>query len=164
MSEQFTTMFRDEHRQVRDALLELGDAFTARDAAAARSLLGHIAELTGPHFRYEEETMYPLLVQIFGAEYIDSLIDDHDVAIAGSRRLVELVEGSYEPAEIEEAHRVIRKILPHVSDCDGLSIMVEKLRDDEVDAIFAKRDETLAAGLDLLTWDSTVRTRPVLAA
>ena len=42
--------------------------------------------------------------------------------------------------------------------------MVEKLRDDEVDTIFAKRDETLAAALDLLTWDSTVRTRPVLAA
>lgn len=162
MSEKFTETFRAEHRLVRDALFDLQGAFDDRDPARARDLLGHIAALTGPHFRYEEETMYPLLVQVFGAAYIDKLIDDHDVAIAGARRLVELVGGDYSDVEVEEARSVIRSILPHVSDCDGLSIMVERLNDTEVEAIFAKRDETLAAGLDLLTWDSTVRTRPAL--
>lgn len=164
MSQKFTETFRAEHRLVRDALLDLQDAFSNRDTHAAQTLLGRIAELTGPHFRYEEETLYPLLVQIFGASYIDSLIDDHDVAISGARRLVELVGGDYSDDEIAEAHQVIRSILPHVSDCDGLSIMVERLNDAEVEAIFTKRDETLAAGLDLLTWDSTVRTRPLLVA
>lgn len=164
MSDEFTQMFREEHRQTRDALFDLLDAFSDRDNARAGELLGKIAGLTGPHFRYEEETMYPLLVQVFGPEYIDSLIDDHDGAIAAARRLVELAGGTLDDAAVKEAHSLVRQILPHVSDCDGLSIMVEKLTPDDVVAIFAKRDETQAAGLDLLTWDATVRTRPVLVA
>jgi DNA-binding PadR family transcriptional regulator len=163
MSEEFTNMFRDEHRQVRDGLLDLQDAFSDRDNERAGALLGTIAGLTGPHFRYEEETLYPSLVQIFGADYIDSLIDDHDGAIAGARRLVELAGTELGDAEVDEARQVIRGILPHVSDCDGLSIMVERLSDDEVAAIFANRDRSLAEGLDLLTWDDSVRKRPALA-
>lgn len=163
MSEEFSVMFRDEHRQVRDGLLDLQDAFESRDGEKAGVLLGQIAGLTGPHFRYEEETMYPSLVQIFGAEYIDSLIDDHDGAIASARRLVELAGSDLGDTEVDESRGLIRGILPHVSDCDGLSLMVEKLDDDEVTAIFANRDAAMAEGLGLLTWDDTVRKRPVLA-
>lgn len=164
MSDAFSKLFREEHRAVRDALFELSDAFDAADGERAGELLGTIAQLTGPHFRYEEETMYPLLVQVFGPDYISALIDDHDVAIATARRLVELAGGDLSDDEIIEAKRLTQAILPHVADCDGLSIMVETLDDDQVAAIFAKRDETLAADLDLLTWDATVRTRPVLVA
>lgn len=164
MSDEFSKMFRDEHRQVRDGLLDLQDAFAARDNERAGALLGQIATLTGPHFRYEEETMYPSLVQIFGADYIDSLIDDHDGAIASARRLVELAGGDLSDDGVAEAHELIRGILPHVSDCDGLSLMVERLDQDEVDAIFANRDASMTEGLDLLTWDDTVRKRPVLVA
>ncbi|MBS1836471.1 MAG: hemerythrin domain-containing protein [Actinobacteria bacterium] len=164
MSEAFSTMFRDEHRQVRDGLLDLSTAFGEREGKRAGELLGRIAALTGPHFRYEEESMYPLLVQIFGPEYIDALIDDHDVAIAGARRLVELAGTELDDADVEEAQRLIRAILPHVSDCDGLSIMVERLDAADVAEIFAARERTLDADLDLLTWDDTVRTRPVLVA
>ncbi len=130
----------------------------------AGELLGKIAGLTGPHFRYEEETLYPSLVQIFGAEYVDSLIDDHDGAISGARRLVELAGGNLGDTEVDEARKIIRGILPHVSDCDGLSIMVERLEDQEVAGILANRDSSLAENLDLLTWDDTVRTRPQLVA
>ncbi|MBX7158860.1 MAG: hemerythrin domain-containing protein [Acidimicrobiia bacterium] len=163
MSEEFTITFREEHRQVRDGLMDLSDAFAARDGARAGELLGTIAALTGPHFRYEEETLYPSLVQIFGADYVDSLIDDHDGAIASARRLVELAGSDLDDAAVAEAQGLVRGILPHVSDCDGLSIMVERLSPAEVDAIFAKRAETLDEGLDLLTWDDTVRKRPALA-
>lgn len=164
MSEEFTRIFREEHRLVRDALFTLQRAFTEADAVTARATVTRIAELCGPHFRYEEETMYPLLVGTFGAAYIDALIDDHDVAIASARRLAELVDGAYTPDEVDEAHRLVRAILPHVSDCDGLSIMVELLDDDAVSAIFTKRAETLEADVDLLTWDTEIRTRPVLVA
>lgn len=164
MSEAFTRQFRAEHREVRDALFDLSDAFAAHDAAGAGALLGKIAGLTGPHFRYEEETMYPSLVQIFGADYVSALIDDHDGVIAGARRLVELAGGPIDDAVAVEAKSVVQGMLPHVSDCDGLSIMVERLSDAEVDAIFATRDRALADGLDLLTWDETVRSRPALVA
>lgn len=156
-ADDFSRIFRDEHREVRDALLDLSDAFADRDGDRAEELLGRIAALTGPHFRYEEETMYPSLVQIFGEDYVASLIADHDGAIAGARRLVELAGSAFSEAEVDEARGIVRGILPHVSDCDGLSIMVERLDDDEVLAILDRRDRTLDEGLDLLTWDDTIR-------
>ncbi|MBI4213383.1 MAG: hypothetical protein HY534_03670 [Chloroflexi bacterium] len=48
--------------------------------------------------------------------------------------------------------------------CDGLSIMVERLRDDKIRDIFDTRQRTLAAGLDLLTWADTARGRPAVSA
>lgn len=161
-ADEFSKMFRDEHRQVRDGLLDLLDAFSDRDGARAGELLGQIAGLTGPHFRYEEETLYPSLVQIFGAEYVDSLIDDHDGAISGAKRLVELAGGNLGDTEVDEARKIVRSILPHVSDCDGLSLMVERFDEEEIAAVFANRDASLAENLDLLTWADTVRKRPEL--
>lgn len=47
--EEFTEVFRAEHRQVRDLLLELVRAFDERDAARVRSLVAAVAQATGPH-------------------------------------------------------------------------------------------------------------------
>lgn len=49
--------------------------------------------------------------------------------------------------------------MPHVSDCDGLSIMVERLPTEKVQSILDARDHSLRAGLDLLQWAKQVRTR-----
>ena len=66
-------MFRTEHRQVRDLLLDLVRAFQELDAGRARSLLTAVGDATGPHFRYEEEAMYPQLTGIFGDAYVAKL-------------------------------------------------------------------------------------------
>jgi hypothetical protein len=49
--------------------------------------------------------------------------------------------------------------LPHVSDCDGLSIMVERLSEEKIRSILDARDRALQAGLDLLSWANEVRAR-----
>jgi hypothetical protein len=160
LADRFTQIFRQEHRQVRDLLLELIEAFEGRDLPRARELLGRVAALTGPHFRYEEEALYPALTGIFGAGYIEELFRAHDRAIAGARRLVELAgKAELTDDEVAEAVGIVRGILPHVSDCDGLSIMVERLPEAQVQAILDRREESLAAGLDLLRWAETVRRR-----
>lgn len=166
LADQFTRMFRDEHRQIRDALLDLVVAFQERDQARAQSLLTTIAALTGPHFRYEEEALYPGLVEIFGEEYIEKLLADHDLAIGTARRLVELAsKGSLTDEDVGRAVRFVRSILPHVSDCDGLSIMVERLPAEKVEAVFQARDRAQAANLNLLEWAEQVRQRePVTPA
>lgn len=163
LADRFSQTFRDEHRTVRDALFDLIEAFRAHDRDTAAAIVGRIAVLTGPHFRYEEEELYPALVQIFGASYVESLIDDHDGAIAGARRLVELTSAPIGDAEGEEGAAIARGILPHVSDCDGLSIMVERLPEETVRAVFDTRARSLEANLDLLTWADEVRRRPVLS-
>ena len=163
LADQFSQMFRDEHRQIRDALLDLVDAFAARDTARIRSLLGQIAVLTGPHFRYEEEALYPNLVEIFGADYVEKLLHDHDRAIGIAKQLVNLA--AREPLsdlDVATATRYVRTILPHVSDCDGLSIMVERLPEQKVQAIFDARDRAHRAGLDLMQWADQVRRRPAV--
>jgi hypothetical protein len=158
--EGFSALFREEHRAVRDLLLALVDAFEARDTLAARALLAELAAAAGPHFRYEEESLYPALVPIFGAEYVDKLLGDHDLAIVSARRLVELASGdALNEEESREAVRLVRGILPHVSDCEGLTIMVELLPDATVETLLETREAALADGLDLLAWAAGPRGR-----
>jgi hypothetical protein len=160
--QEFTEVFRTEHRGVRDLLLDLVEAFRLRDTERVRELVAAVDAATGPHFRYEEESMYPQLVAIFGAEYVAKLLADHDGAIRNVRRLYGLAEHDrLTPRQAERGIALTRRILPHVSDCDGLSIMVETLPDETVDAILATRRDARAAGLNLLTWAATARERDV---
>jgi len=157
----FTSIFREEHREVRDLLFDLIAAFQARDTGRARSLLTQIAGRTGPHFRYEEESLYPELVDVFGADYVDKLLSDHDGAVRTARRLMELAgKDTLSDAEVAEAVDGARSILPHVSDCDGLSIMVERFPEARIEHILQTRQRALAADVDLLTWAGTIRQRP----
>jgi hemerythrin len=162
LADDFTQIFRAEHRQVRDALIDLIDAFQRRERQRISELLDRIATLTGPHFRYEEEALYPSLTEIFGEEYIEKLLSDHDRAIATARGLVALAaKDELTDADITDAAKMVRSILPHVSDCDGLSIMVERLAEAKVRGIFDARERSLNAGLNLLQWADAVRGRPI---
>jgi hypothetical protein len=157
--QELTEVFRAEHRQVRDLLLGLAGAFGDRDDGRARALVAAVAEAAGPQFRYEE-AMYPQLTGIFGDAYVGKLLADHDGAIRNARELLWLA-GHDELTE-EQAGRgteLTRQILPHVSDCDGLAIMVETLPGEAVSRILAARKSALDVGLDLVTWAATARDR-----
>lgn len=161
LADRFTQIFREEHRQLRDALLELCEAFAARELPRIRRLLKTVVVVAGPHFRYEEESLYPGLTGIFGREYIDKLLTDHDRVIATARRLVALARQSeLTEAEGVEGVRLVRDILPHVSNCDGLSIMVERLPASNIHAVLDTRERALRDGHDLMTWARRIRSRP----
>ncbi|OFW12445.1 MAG: hypothetical protein A3F70_13310 [Acidobacteria bacterium RIFCSPLOWO2_12_FULL_67_14] len=160
LADHFTQVFRQEHRGLRDGLLELSDAFTARDLPRIRQVLHAVAAASGPHFRYEEESLYPGLTRIFGWEYVGKLLTDHDRVITAARRLVALAEQSeLTPAEAVEAVRLVRSILPHVSDCDGLSIMVERFSESHIRAVLESREMAIGDGHDLFTWADRLRPR-----
>jgi len=57
LADRFTQIFRQEHRQVRDLLLELIEAFEGRDLPRARELEEGDAALTGPIVRGDVETV-----------------------------------------------------------------------------------------------------------
>jgi len=165
LADQFTQIFREEHRKVRDLLLDLIQAFRERNRPHIHALLNQIAALTGPHFRYEEESLYPSLVEIFGQEYVEKLLEDHDGAIRSAGRLIQLSnKDPLTEEDIAEATRLIRGILPHVSDCDGLSIMVERLPSTKVQHILDARDRSLQEGLNLVDWAGRVRQRRIVLA
>lgn len=159
-ADRFSAIFRAEHRHTRDLLLDLIDAYKKDDKARIPGLLTEIAAVTGPHFRYEEEVLYPALVPYFGPEYVRELFHAHDRAIATARELVSLTrKESLTPEEVDRAIHGARAILPHVTDCDGLSVLVERFPASRVAEIFAARDKARSANLDLLTWDEQVRRR-----
>jgi len=161
LADEFALLFREEHRKIRDSLLDLIQAFQNREKPRIQALLQQTAVYTGPHFRYEEEALYPALVEIFGQEYVDELLRAHDRAIATARKLVEKAgKDPLTDQDVAEATSLIRAVLPHVSDCDGLSIMVERLSEAKVRSILDTRETSRHAGLDLFSWVEQVRRRP----
>lgn len=161
LSDKFTVIFRDEHRAIRDTLFNLIDAFQKRDKGRIHPLLEQVSVLAGPHFRYEEEVLYPALVDIFGQDYIEQLLGAHDRAIGAADRLIKLAgKDSLGDEDVQEAVGLVRGILPHVSDCDGLSIMVERLPEGKIQSVLDARDRSKKEGLDLVQWTKQVRGRP----
>lgn len=53
-----------------------------------------------------------------------------------------------------------RSILPHVSDCEGLSIMVERLGDEKVRSVLNARRRARDANPNPLEWAEKTRGRP----
>jgi len=78
------------------------------------------------------------------------------VELAGKEELNE--------ADVRHATGLVREILPHVSDCEGLSIMAETLPARQLQEILDRRDACNRDGLDLLQWATRLRKRPVLSA
>ncbi len=62
--------FREDHRKIRDLILELAASLRQHDVAQARELLASLDRLAGPHFRFEEEALYPALRQ-FLVDFVD---------------------------------------------------------------------------------------------
>lgn len=149
--------FRNDHRWVRDNLIALSQALKNKEFNRAREILGEIDRFVGPHFRYEEEAMYPTLKQYLG-EYIDQLISEHDGAIATAKTCAQLLsKDALTDAEAEEAAKAARSLLIHVSNCDGLAIISERLNQEELNQLSAHLERCREAGVPLLEWADTIR-------
>lgn len=153
--------FRDEHKRAVDYLLELIQGLERRDRKEVGDRLGWINRLAGPHWRYEEEALYPLCRR-FCEELMDKLLVEHDQVIQGVRRLVQLI-GKREIAAQAwgEGVDIARFILFHMTNCDGLSLFIEQFTEEErqtlKQAMFAARQ----ADIPLLEWALRFRQRKI---
>ena len=155
---QFGEAFKNEHRAIRDALLNLIQAFRNRDVSNVRHFLNQTAALSGPHFRYEEEAFYPVLIEVLDDEQVQKLLGDHNRAIDAARNLMRLAaQNELTERDAQSGARYARSLLPHVFECDGLSIMAELLPDKTMQGVLEARDRSRRADLDLLRWADTVR-------
>ncbi len=151
--------FREDHRIVRDGLIELAGALESKDLEKASEVLGKLNKLLGPHFRFEEEALYPTL-RVFLGEYIDQLLNEHDEAIKAAKEVADLISGgaiSDEDAKI--AAGKTRALLVHVSNCDGLAILAERLDEKEIEELWSKFRNLREEGVPLLEWAEKIRVR-----
>lgn len=159
MAEKFDPIaeFREDHRKVRDGLLDIIEALKAKDVAKARGILGNLNTLVGPHFRYEEETLYPALKKYLG-EYVDQLISEHDGVVDTARACVQLLEkDTLTDEEAEEAANAARALLIHVSNCDGLAILSERFDPKELKDLADRFIAARKASVSLLDWAEKIR-------
>jgi hemerythrin len=83
--------FKDDHRKVRDMLFELIDAISRRDSQKALKILSDLDRFVGPHFRWEEESLYLMFEKFFGREYLEYLLGVHDRIVKRAKELVEIL-------------------------------------------------------------------------
>ncbi|MBI4303289.1 MAG: hemerythrin domain-containing protein [Chloroflexi bacterium] len=151
--------FREDHRKVRDGLLDLAGAAEAGDVTRARDILGKIDIMVGPHFRYEEEALYPALKEFLG-DYVDSLIKEHDGVIATAKVAANLLsKPALSKEEGKEVAKAARALLVHVSNCDGLNILAERFSREKLDKLADIYADSRAKGVPLLRWADTIRQR-----
>ncbi|GMR04547.1 MAG: hypothetical protein BMS9Abin23_0445 [Thermodesulfobacteriota bacterium] len=149
--------FREDHRKVRDAILDITQAIKEKDLARAREILGQLDTLTGPHFRYEEEYLYPALRTFLG-EYVDQLISEHDNIVETAKVCAELLsKDTLTDQESEDAQRAAMALLIHVSNCDGLAILSERFSAEELDNLAQRFLEAREKNVPLLEWADTIR-------
>ena len=161
--EYFFNEFRKEHRIIRDLLLDLITSFILRDWSQSEQLRLKLDRITGYHFQYEEEALYPALGTFFGEPYIYKLLTDHDLAIARAIKLKSLIDKRQNnDSDFTEAINLVRAILPHVSDCEGLTIMVEKLEKVKIDTIIKAIEKARNSNESLLKWAQSERNRKIL--
>lgn len=137
------------------------DAIRQRDVTKSVELLLILDKLGGPHFRAEEEMMYPALKRFFGEEYYNRLLDEHDRVIRAAKQIGEtLGKGSITPEEAETLIKIIQsEILPHPVTCEGLGIFMERLTSEELKKIAESLEAARKADIPLLEWASTIRSR-----
>ncbi len=154
---------RADHVEVRDNLLDLIDALSKRDATRALEILIYLDKITGPHFRFEEESFYPSLEKFFGQEYHEYLLSAHDRIIRTAKELAAtLGKGELTVDEADRLVSMVRtQVLPHPVECEGLALFAERLTQEELDAIAANLEAARKADVPLLEWADTIRTRKV---
>jgi len=150
--------FREDHRKVRDDVLELTDALKNKDVVKAREVLGRLDSLTGPHFRYEEETLYPAMKEFLG-EYVDQLVKEHTDIVNTARGCATLLsKDELTDDEADEAQKAAKALLIHVSNCDGLAILSERFTDEQLDDLGDKFWDYRQKNISLLEWADKIRT------
>ncbi len=150
--DQFNQVFRDEHRQLRDMLLGLIEAFESRDTERARQGIEEMAAHAAPHFQYEQEALYPALADVHGDTYVEKLLEEHAQALEAAVQLAELAEQEeLDEQAVEYGLELVRQLLPHVSDRDGLAVMVEVLEPEAIKRIHKAQKESKKRPVSLAT-------------
>ena len=151
--------FRADHAKVRDTLLELINAVSKKDATKALELMIRLDKIGGPHFRWEEESLYLTFERFFGRQYLEYLLGVHDRIVKRGKELVEILsKGRISDEQAKILPDIIRNdILSHPIECEGIALFAEKLTKKELDDLAENLERTRKEGIPLLEWAEKIK-------
>jgi RND superfamily putative drug exporter len=133
-----------EHQRLLDLLAELERASERREAAAVAALVEEIRGLAGPHFRYEESSLFPGLVEALGPDCVEGLYREHEAVFSALGRIEAIAaQGEIPEASAAEARRLARAAGAAIATCDALSEVVERQPPELAERVLAARRRVL---------------------
>ncbi len=142
--------FHADHQKVISALFELRQAILARDVARVRSILNGAGDLVGPHFKFEELYLYPTLKQFLGESVVQRLLNEHDGIFRSVGRIAQLAQKhAWSEADAQSAQANLELIYEHPVTCDGLSLWIERLPEEEQHHLLERMQKVRREGTKL---------------
>jgi len=143
----------NEHKKIRNTMLDIGESFEKGNLLSGMKLLGSINGLVGAHMKFEDDILYPMLRRSFG-ESIDSLIDEHTEVRVASTHLAETLSNFHlsEMEQIVEGWWDIMPLLNHVDNCDTALGKMKKLSKQENYNLGEKLSEARSLKIPMLAW------------
>lgn len=142
--------FHSDHRQVVNALVELRHSIETNDVPRIRTILESAEHFVGPHFKFEELHLYPVLERLLGESHAKKLVNEHDGIFRSIRRIAQLAQKSpWSGTDHEFAMTNLELIYEHPISCDGLSLWMERLSAEEQSHLLEKMLEVRRQGTTL---------------
>lgn len=143
MPSSLVEQLRDEHRQTVLSLSELRRSLLAEDREAALRAADALDLLTGPHIRFEEQSLYPALREVDPSRVKELHLEHGAIARTLSSIRQRLADG----ATAVPFHVIAAELAPffhHTLSCDGALYMVERFTDEVKAALQAALDRERA--------------------
>lgn len=149
---------QDDHKKARDAYFDFVKAIDDHDSRQAKDIFNVLDAVMGPHWKWEEESLYQAVKAHLSEDLYTSLMKEHDECIDAMQKMAAIFKKwRLSDGDWAQAKKLAVPILYHIATCDGLPIMMERLGEQELwdlrQAIFASRREAVP----LLEWVAKLR-------
>ena len=138
-----TKAILEDHREMTRRIAGLLDALKRDDCKTAFQLAEELDRVAGPHIEFEEETFYPLLIEVRGREFVERLYHEHGEGRKAIEALLALKKAG-EPlgtVRCKELLQEVQTALDHAGTCGTLLSHVSALDESRQAKLLEKLQE-----------------------
>jgi RND superfamily putative drug exporter len=143
--ERLGALAHDEHHRLLGLLGELEEASERRDTDRVLELVEETRGIAEPHFRYEQQSLFPLLLDAIGPERVEALYAAQAEVVDALKRIEELSgPARVKKAAAAETKRLVGVARASVHGCDALEDTVAHQPAEVAELVLAARDRAYA--------------------
>jgi|GEM_PF-6914845 len=139
MTTELGQAFIDDHRLMMQSLNRLLEALEANDLSTAAKVAHELDHVAGPHIRFEEKYLYPIVKEARGRKYAKRLYEEHRIAWKTLQSLFQWekdnrLDGQTQQELVENTNLA----LDHATSCGTLLSHLTTLPDDDQTRLLEK--------------------------